>query len=282
MGRECADSPILLNCLEQASDMLHIDLRQICFDGPLEDLTRTDICQVALYTVGYGVFKTLEARELLLDAVCFAGLSLGEWTALAAAGAFTFEDGLPLVAMRGQLMDEACRRTPGGMVSLIGGEQREVFSLCEQTGLYPSNFNAPDQVVVSGSMAGIEAAMELVGNFSFRRAFRLNVAGAYHSPQMIEAQKAFQPEVKKLNIRRPIMPVFSNVTGEPHGDPDAIRCLLVKQITAPVQWETCMQHAAALGVNNFCECGSGKVLIGLAKKKIPGATGCEAAELLGV
>jgi [acyl-carrier-protein] S-malonyltransferase len=280
MGRECADSPILLECLAQASDVLHLDLKKICFDGPLEELTRTDVCQVALYAVGYGVFKTLEARELLPDVACFAGLSLGEWTALAAAGAFAFEDGLPLIAMRGRLMDEACRRAPGGMLSLIGGERREVFSLCEQTGLYPSNFNAPDQVVISGPVAGIHAAMDLTKNFSFRRAIPINVAGAYHSPVMAEAQRGLRPEVEKLVVCEPSVPVMSNVTGKPHENAAAIRRFLVEQITAPVQWETCMQSAAVLGVSDFCECGSGKVLVGLVKKNIPGATAREAAELL--
>jgi [acyl-carrier-protein] S-malonyltransferase len=233
---------------------------------------------VALYTVGYGVFKTLEDRELLTNMACCSGLSLGEWTALAAAGAFAFEDGLSLVATRGQLMDEACRKTPGGMLSLIGGLREEVFALCERAGLYPSNFNAPDQVVISGPTAGITAAVDLVNDFSFRRAIPLNVAGAYHSPLMAEAQRAFAPKVEKLSIRKPSIAVFSNVTGEPHENLDDIRRLLVEQITAPVQWETCMQHSAALGVDNFCECGSGRVLVGLAKKNIPGANACEAGE----
>jgi [acyl-carrier-protein] S-malonyltransferase len=280
MGRECGDSSILLNCLAQASDVLHLDLKKICFEGPQEELIRSDVCQVALYTVGYGVFKTLENRELLPDVSCCAGLSLGEWTALAAAGAFAFEDALPLVSTRGRLMDEVCRRTPGGMLSLIGGTREEVFALCEQAGLHPSNFNAPDQVVISGPVAGIMAALELAKNFSFRRAIPLNVAGAYHCPLMAEAQRAFLPEVEKLKIRKPSIAVFSNVTGKPHEDSDGIRRLLVEQITAPVRWETCMQNIAALDVRNFCECGAGKVLVGLAKKNIPGAAACEAGELL--
>jgi [acyl-carrier-protein] S-malonyltransferase len=281
MGREFTDSPIMRSCLARASDVLHLDLRKICFDGPREELTRTDVCQVALYAVGYGVFSTLADRELLPDVACCAGLSLGEWTALAAAEAFAFEDALPLVATRGRLMDKACRRASGGMLSLIGGTREEIFSLCEQTGLYPSNFNAPDQVVISGPMEGIAAAMDSVKNFSFRRAIPLDVAGAYHCPMMAEAQRAFRPEVEKLTIRKPSIAVFSNVTGKSHGDSNAIRRLLVEQITAPVQWETCMRNAAALNINNFCECGSGRVLAGLAKKNIPGAVIREAGELPG-
>ncbi|MDR2677640.1 MAG: ACP S-malonyltransferase [Puniceicoccales bacterium] len=281
MGSECADSAILCTCLAQASDVLHLDLQKICFEGPQEELTRTDVCQVALYAVGYGIFKTLADRGLLPDVTCYAGLSLGEWTALAAAGAFAFEDGLPLVALRGRLMDEACRRTSGGMLSLIGGTRDEISILCRQTGLYPSNFNAPDQVVISGATAGITAATELVKNFSFRRAIPLNVAGAYHSPLMAEAREAFRPEVDRLKIRKPSIDVFSNVTGRPHESSDDIRHLLVEQITAPVQWETCMQTAAALGVNSFCECGAGKVLVGLVKKNIPSADAYEAGKLLG-
>ncbi|MDR1456817.1 MAG: ACP S-malonyltransferase [Puniceicoccales bacterium] len=280
MGQECANSPILSNCLTLASDLLHLDLKKICFTGPVEELTRTDVCQVALYAVGYGVFSTLMDRGILTDVACCAGLSLGEWTALAAAGAFTFEAGLPLVALRGKLMNEACRMIPGGMLSLIGGTREEVFTLCRESGLYPSNFNAPDQVVISGSIAGIASAMDLARNFSFRRIIPINVAGAYHCPLMSEAQSAFLLKIKNLNIRKPFIPVFSNVTGQPHGDPNDIRRLLIEQITAPVQWEICMQSAAAIGVNNFCECGAGKVLASLAKKNLPGAIAHEAGEFL--
>jgi [acyl-carrier-protein] S-malonyltransferase len=280
MGREFAHLPILIECFERASDVIHRDLKKLCLEGPQEDLTRTDVCQIALYTVGYGIFKALMALEILSGVSAYAGLSLGEWTALAAAGSIAFEDGLHLVARRGELMDEACQRISGGMLSLIGGLRENVFSLCERTGLYPSNFNAVDQVVISGDREKINKALVLAKDFGFRRAILLNVAGAYHSPLMASARNAFAKEIRELKIQRPRGVVFSNVTGKPHGEPEIIRQLLIDQITSPVQWHACIQNAATMGIDHFYECGSGKVLIGLVKKSMPAAVAFEAREIL--
>jgi [acyl-carrier-protein] S-malonyltransferase len=158
------------------------------------------------------------------------------------------------------------------MASLLGGTEEGATALCEKTGVQPSNFNSPEQIVISGEREKIERAILLSKEFGIRRAIPLAVAGAYHSRHMGPARDAFAAKLGRLAIRPPNCPVFSNVTGEPHGsDPDRIRSLLLEQITAPVRWDRCMAGAAAMGIELFCECGPGTVLSNLCRKNVPSA-----------
>lgn len=273
MGKSLFDRfDAVKNSFKIANEVLGYDLSKICFEGPIEALTRTDVCQAALFVAGYSGYQALQEEGKLAELSACMGLSLGEWTALAAAGAISFEQGVEFVSKRGALMEKACEESAGAMASLIGGEREKVFELCELADVEASNFNAPDQVVISGEKAHIEKAIELASSMGFRRVIPLTVQGAYHSRLMMPAREAFALEMPKLKIRAPRVTVFSNVTGKAVHDPELIRELLIQQITAPVRWENCMQSAQKLGIQHFYECGAGKVLVGLVRKNIPEAT----------
>ena len=235
-----------------AARVLGGPLSEVCFNGPENTLNRTDVSQPALYTAGVASWHGLCARlgfspgEAPL--ACAAGLSLGEYTALHVAGAIGFEDGLKLVALRGRAMQEAAESRPSGMVALIGADEQQAQDLCavvldelgegESEGevLVPANFNAPGQVVVSGTAAACDRAESMASERSLR-ASRLSVAGAFHSPIMARAAERLRAALSVVEIRRPRCPVLSNVTGEPHkDDPDSIRERLVDQLTRPVRW----------------------------------------------
>lgn len=261
-----------------AQKILGYDLAAICFDGPQEKLTPTDSCQVALFVVGYGIFRVLQRQKKLADLRTCLGLSLGEWTALTAAGAIDFEVALPLVAKRGILMQRACENTSGAMVSLLGSTPEIVASICNRADVEASNFNSPGQIVISGEKNKIQNAMELAANEGVKRMMPLQVAGAYHSRLMASARDAFAHELARVSFRSPRHRVISNVTGREVSDPEEIRRLLVQQITAPVRWEQCMQRAWECGADTFFECGPGKVLTGLVRKNCPDAVAISAAE----
>ncbi|MDR2576494.1 MAG: ACP S-malonyltransferase [Puniceicoccales bacterium] len=270
MGRVFYEhSEIMADCFNRAEQLFPRNLLTLCFEGPIEELTRTDICQMALYVVGYGAFKILQRENVLHDLRVCGGFSLGEWTALAAASAISFEDGLRAVARRAELMSQACEKNPGAMASLIGGERERIQDLCREMDVYVSNFNSPQQIVISGLRKNIAEAVARAAEFGVRRAVPLNVAGAYHSPFMQDAREQFAVFVKKLDIQQPLVPVLSNATGRAMSSPEEIRRNIVGQIALPVLWEDCMHEAWQLGVREFYECGAGKVLVGLAKKNLP-------------
>lgn len=263
-------------CFAVAAEELGYDLKTICFEGPMEKLTQTSVCQVALFVVGYGIFRVLKNRGHLNNLAVCCGLSLGEWTALAAAGAIDFREGVRLVARRGELMQLACETTQGAMVSVVGGDRSRILDLCREIEVDPSNFNSPDQVVVSGESEKIEIFLALAREQGLGRLIKLNVAGAYHSRLMRSARDDFERDLKTVNFRRPYIPVISNVTGHCVDDAEEIRRLLAQQITSPVRWDSSMVTAANIGADVFLECGPGKVLCGLGRKNLPTATffGC--------
>jgi [acyl-carrier-protein] S-malonyltransferase len=266
-----ASSAIVRSIFEQANQQLGFDLASLCFEGPEERLNQTDISQPAIYVTSIACFAA--ARESgTIDAesvTAYAGLSLGEYTALHLAGAFSFETGLALVAARGRLMQEAAVATPSGMVSLIGGDEAAVTALCESSAggdvLVPANFNSPGQIVVSGTLAACErvtAAADAAG----LRAIPLKVAGAFHSPLMQKAADRMAVELANADIRLPSKPVYANVTAQPHTDVASLRELLIEQIVKPVRWEQTMQQLAAVPEAKFYELAPGRVLSGLLKK----------------
>ncbi len=268
MGRSFYEnSSLVRDFYDQADEILGWSLREVSFDGPEGLLTETRTCQPALFVMGYAVFAILKDSGRLNGLKAMLGLSLGELTALAAAGACDFETGLRLVAERGRLMQKACDGTEGGMASLIGGTVEDAEKLCIEFDIDLANLNCPGQSVVAGPVERIDAAVASAKeNGVFRMVVPLKVAGAYHSRLMEPARKGFAHFLDECELRKPSIPVYSNTHAQVLEDPPAIREALTRQIISPVRWEQCMRNVAALGVECFYECGPGKVLAGLARR----------------
>ena len=251
---------------EEANDVLGWDLKSICFDGPDETLTETKFCQPALYVQGYALFSILKERGKLNELKAACGLSLGELTALAAAGVYDFATGLRLVAERGRLMQLACDATKGGMAAVIGGTPEDVQIFCNEFDIEIANLNCPGQIVISGDNAKvIEAVAASKGRFKLCKP--LNVAGAYHSCLMNSARDAFAEFIRDFDFKAPEIVCYTNVTGGQISDPEAIKEALVSQIVSSVRFEDNLRNMAAdNGINEFYECGPGKVLAGFAKR----------------
>ncbi|MEM8867590.1 MAG: ACP S-malonyltransferase [Verrucomicrobiota bacterium] len=260
-------SDIAKSLYDEANEVLGWDLKGICFEGPDEALTETKVCQPALYVHGYAIFSILKSRAKLDDLSAACGLSLGELTALAAAGVYDFATGLRLVAERGRLMQLACDSTQGGMASVIGGTPEAVARLCEEFDIQIANLNCPGQIVVSGEKAKVLLAVENSKDRGFKLVKPLNVAGAYHSRLMESARDAFAQFIKSFDFNEPTVPVYTNVTGGRVSEPEAIKQSLVQQIVSSVRFEDCLRNAASEnGLGDFFECGPGKVLSGLARR----------------
>ena len=268
MGRSLSENSLLVRDLyEQADEILGWSLSGLSFDGPDEALTETRVCQPALFVHGYASFRLLEESEGPLDVVGAAGLSLGELTALAAAGVFDFATGLKLVAARGRLMQEACDRTAGGMASFIGGSQEAVEEICREFDIDMANLNCPGQIVVSGDFARVEAAAAEGRSRGFKMAKMLKVAGAYHSRLMASAREGFAAVMEAVEIREPRFPVYANVTGRAGASPEEIRRLLIDQVVSPVRFEDDLRNLATeQGVTCFAECGVGGVIAGMCRR----------------
>ena len=251
---------------EEANEVLGWDLKSICFDGPDETLTETKVCQPALYVQGYALFSILKERGKLNELKAACGLSLGELTALAAAGVYDFTTGLRLVAERGRLMQLACDATKGGMAAVIGGTPEDVQIFCNEFDIEIANLNCPGQIVISGDNAKvIEAVAASKGRFKLCKP--LNVAGAYHSCLMNSARDAFAEFIKDFDFKAPEIVCYTNVTGGQISDPEAIKEALVSQIVSSVRFEDNLRNMAADNrINEFYECGPGKVLAGFAKR----------------
>lgn len=267
MGRSLYEAfPAVQALYTRAGEILGWDLAKICFEGPESALTETKVCQPALFVHGYAIQSLLREQGKLRDLGFALGLSLGEVTALAAAGVFDFETGLRVVAERGRLMQEACEATKGGMASVIGEERAKVQELCTEFGIEIANLNCPGQIVISGDKAQVDTAVAASKERGFKRVIPLNVAGAYHSRLMEPAREKFGSFLTGIKFRNPKITVLTNTTGRTVEDPSYIRDALVKQVVSPVLWEDCMREAARLGATRFIECGPGGVLAGLARR----------------
>ncbi|HRI12882.1 MAG TPA: ACP S-malonyltransferase [Verrucomicrobiota bacterium] len=267
MGRDLeAGFPTAKLLFQQADELLGYNLTQIAFEGPEADLTRTENAQPAIYLVSWIALALLQERipGLVFDAT--AGLSLGEFTALAAAGALSFEDGLRVVRARGRFMHEACEATQGGMAAIIGLAETPTREVCEATGVTLANLNCPGQIVISGERDRLPGAIAAAKAKGAKKAIALSVAGAYHSPLMQSAQPRLASELAKITLSPPNVPVISNVTGKPHGAPTEISARLVDQVTQPVRWEDSIRHLLAQGVTRFIELGPGTALSGFMKR----------------
>jgi [acyl-carrier-protein] S-malonyltransferase len=267
MGKDLAAAcPTAQALFERANTVLGYDLASICFNGPEAELTKTENAQPGIYLVSWVALTLLRERVPGLEFHATAGLSLGEFTALAAAGALSFEDGLRVVRLRGRFMQEACEATQGGMAAIIGLDEGPTREVCEATGVTLANLNCPGQIVISGPADKIPAALEAAKAKGAKRAIPLPVAGAYHSPLMAGAQPKLAAELAKTAIHAPAVPVIANVTAQPHGDATAIAPLLVAQVTSSVRWEASMRYLLAQGFTRFIELGPGTALSGFMKR----------------
>ncbi|MBP7275146.1 MAG: ACP S-malonyltransferase [Kiritimatiellae bacterium] len=267
MGRDLAESsPEAAALFDRANEVLGMDLRRIIFEGPAEELTRSDRAQPAIFLVSAALADALRARRPALAWAAAAGHSLGEWTALYAAGVIGFDDALRVLRDRGRFMQEACTHNPGAMLAVIGLDSAGLDELFAKSGAEIANFNAPDQTVLSGTVEAIAEAERLAGEMGAKRAIRLQVAGAFHSTLMKPAAEQLRKALEGVAFHPPKFPVYSNVTGRPHGGPDDIRKAMVAQVTHSVRWVETVTAMRAAGVGRFVECGPGKVLSGLVKR----------------
>ena len=267
MGKSLHDSSAAARALYvQAAQVLGWDLAKVSFEGPEAELTQTKVCQPALFVHGLALWAALGEAGKQPKADIAMGLSLGEVTALTAAGVFDFATGLRVVAERGRLMQAACEKSLGGMAAVIGEERAKVAELCREFDVEAANFNAPGQIIVSGEKSKVDALVAGARDRGVKRVMPLNVAGAYHSRLMEPARVAFADFLRGVEFRAPALTVFSNTTGQRVSQPEEIRAALVKQVVSSVLWEDCMRNAVAAGVTGFLELGPGGVLAGLARR----------------
>ena len=267
MGKDLAEnSPAAKAWFDRANAALGYDLTAICFSGPEPELTKTEHAQPGIFLVSWVTFELLKERVPSLVFEATAGLSLGEFTALTAAGALSFEDGLKVVRQRGRFMQEACAATQGGMAAIIGLNEAVTREVCAETGVVLANLNCPGQLVISGPTEKLGPACALAKAKGAMRALPLPVAGAYHSPLMASAQPKLEAELARVTWRDPVVPVISNVTAQPHGGPGAIRGRLVEQVTSSVRWEESMRYLIGQGFTHFIELGPGRALSGFLKR----------------
>lgn len=273
MGKELYESSALAKELfEKANDILGFRITDIMFEGSDEDLRQTKVTQPAVFL--HSVISALCMGEKFKPEMT-AGHSLGEFSALVAAGALSFEDGLKLVYARAMAMQKACELEPSTMAAIIGLPDEKVEEVCAAISegvCVPANYNCPGQVVISGSMSGIEKGCEKMKEAGAKRALPLKVGGAFHSPLMEPAKKELEAAIDATEVRVPKCPVYQNVDALPHTDPAEIKKNLIAQLTASVRWTQIVRNMVADGATDFTECGPGAVLQGLIKKIEPGVT----------
>lgn len=267
MGKSLYENSAIARVLyDEADRVLGWSLSQLSFEGPEAELTKTGVCQPALFVHGLALHAIMAEQGKLGDVSLALGLSLGEVTALTAAGVFDFATGLRVVAERGRLMQLACEQSLGGMAAVIGEERAKVAELCALFDVEAANFNAPGQIIISGEKTKIDAAVAAAKDQGIKRIIPLNVAGAYHSRLMEPARAAFAAFLDTVPFETPKFTVFTNTTGQAVSEPAAIKAALVKQVVSSVLWEDCMRSAVAAGATSFLELGPGAVLAGLAKR----------------
>jgi [acyl-carrier-protein] S-malonyltransferase len=272
MGKSLADAfPVAKSLFEQADRVLGFSLSDLCFSGPEERLNQTDISQPAIYVTSIASFRAAEEQGVIdsKDVAAYAGLSLGEYTALHLGGAFGFEEGLKLVAARGRYMQEAAVASPSGMVAIIGADEAAVDKICNEAAggevLVPANYNTPGQIVISGTKSACERAAKACEAVGLKASI-LKVAGAFHSPLMQPGADKMAGELERVALASTKVTVYSNVTAQPHGDAGSIKRLLVDQVVSPVQWEKTMKTLLADEGARFVELAPGRTLAGLAKR----------------
>ncbi len=271
MGKDLYDSSADVRALyEFAAKEMGVDIARLSFEGPADELKRTRYTQPAILLHSLAVLTILKDDLPPFDFA--AGHSLGEYGALAVTGALSYTDAIKAVVRRASLMEDACRKNPGTMAAIIGLADEQVEEVCRQAAdagvIVPANYNSPNQVVVSGSIPGVERAMALAKQSGAKRALPLEVGGAFHSPLMQSATDGLTEFLQGVSIAAPKRPVVANVTAAPVNDPSEVRQLLIRQVTAPVRWAQTMRFLAESGVNAVIEIGPGKVLTGMARREM--------------
>ena len=253
--------------MEYAEDILNIPLLKVMFEGPEETLTQTQFTQPAIFL--HSIIAFYENDQ---EPAAVAGHSLGEFTALVAAGVLSFEDGLKLVYARAKAMQKACELTQSGMLAVIGLPESTIETICkqiqEETGetIVPANYNSPEQIVVSGTITAIKKAEEIFNKAGAKKVVRLKVHGAFHSPLMEPARAELEEAILKCEFAPPRFPVYQNVSAKAETDPEKIRQNLIQQLTSPVKWTQSIRQMVKDGIQNFVEIGPGKVLTGLIRR----------------
>ncbi|MDE6248335.1 MAG: ACP S-malonyltransferase [Paramuribaculum sp.] len=266
MGKDLYDTnPVAHEMFEKANEILGFRITDLMFEGTDEDLRQTRVTQPAIFLHSVILAKTL-GEEFNPDMV--AGHSLGEFSALVAAGALSFEDGLKLVSARAQAMQKACEATPSTMAAVLALPDEKVEEICASVDgvVVCANYNCPGQLVISGEVPAIDAACEKLLEAGAKRALKLKVGGAFHSPLMEPARAELAAAIEATEVHTPICPVYQNVDALPHTDPAEIKANLVAQLTAPVRWTQTVKNMIADGATEFVELGPGKVLQGLVAK----------------
>ncbi len=266
MGKDLYDnSTEAKEMFEKANEILGFRITDLMFDGTDEDLRQTNVTQPAIFLHSVIMAKTLGNK---FKPEMTAGHSLGEFSALVSSGAMNFEDGLKLVSQRAQAMQKACEAEPSTMAAIVGLEDDVVEEVCNTIDdvVVAANYNCPGQLVISGSFSGIDKACEMLTEKGAKRAIKLPVGGAFHSPLMEPAKEELAAAIEVTEIKEPICPVYQNVDAMPHTDPTEIKRNLVAQLTAPVRWTQTVQNMIKDGVTSYSELGPGKVLQGLVKK----------------
>jgi len=274
MGKELADSsPVAADLFRRADETLGFGISELCFNGPEDELNQTLNTQPALYVTEAAAFAS--AKEKGLSVAFAAGHSLGEYSALYAAGAFGFEDGLRLVRKRAELMQEAALKNPGAMAAILGLSPEQVIEIVENASsagiVVAANFNSPIQTVISGEATGVKAASDLACEAGAKRVVALNVSGGFHSPLMQSAADALREALKSADIRDASIPVVANCTADFETSADEIAANLAKQVTGSVRWVESVQRMLDAGADVFVELGPGNVLAGLIKRIAPEA-----------
>ncbi len=266
MGKDLYDNnPLAKELFDKANDILGYNITEIMFNGTDEELKQTKVTQPAVFL--HSVISALCMGDDFAPAMV-AGHSLGEFSALVAAGALSFEDGLRLVYARAMAMQKACEAAPSTMAAIIGVPDEKVEEICAEVNreghvCVPANFNCPGQLVISGNVEAINEACEKLKAAGAKRALPLKVGGAFHSPLMQPAKDELQAAIEKTEFKAPKCPVYQNVDGMPHTDPAEIKTNLIAQLTSSVKWTKCVQSMIADGADDFTECGPGKALQGM-------------------
>ena len=266
MGKDMYEnSQLARDLFEKANEILGFRITDLMFEGTEEDLRQTKVTQPAIFLHSVILAKTLGNK---FEPEVVAGHSLGEFSALVAAGALSFEDGLKLVSQRALAMQKACEAEPSTMAAIVGLEDQVVENVCASIAevVVAANYNCPGQLVISGSFAGIDKACEKLTGKGAKRALKLSVGGAFHSPLMEPARAELAEAIKNTSIVEPVCPIYQNVNAKPFTNPVEIKENLIAQLTAPVRWTQTIQNMLADGATSFVEIGPGKVLQGLIKK----------------
>ena len=270
MGRDIFENSAAAKAVFNAADeALGYSISDVIFNGPDDKLTQTIYCQPAIYTMSCAALAAFSEKFPEISPLACAGLSLGEYGALYAAGAFDFVSGLKLLAKRAELMDAACRETNGSMASVINGDPEIIKSICEKCNVDVANFNSPGQIVISGEKNALAAAVDGLKAAGIRKVIVLNVAGAFHSRLMKSAGDALVPVLANTSFKLTGIPVYHNFTALPAADEAGLRSNLAAQVAGSVRWEECVRAMAALGADTMIEFGPGNVLTKLCSRTVP-------------